>query len=1054
MVFSDLNFSEDALIEQPAIALFGVLGWETANCYHESFGTDGTLGRQTKEEVVLVARLRPVLARLNPTLPAAALDEAVAELTRDRSSLHPVTANREVHRLLKEGVKVSFLDDAGVQQVETVQVIHWTDAAQNDFLLASQFWIAGEMYTRRADLVGFVNGIPLVFIELKAAHKKIDHAYQHNLKDYKATIPQLFWYNTLIILSNGSQSRIGSMSAAWEHFADWKKINSEGEKGIISLETMIRGTCERSRLLDLVENFTLYSDAKGALVKLLAKNHQYLGVNNAIKAVRDIQLNQGRLGVFWHTQGSGKSYSMVFLSQKILRKVEGNWTFLIVTDRQELDDQIYKNFASSGVVTEQKTQAQSGEHLQQLLREDHRMVFTLIHKFHCPPGTKYPVLSERADVIVITDEAHRTQYDTLALNMRNALPNAAFIGFTGTPLLAGEEKTREVFGDYVSIYNFRQSVDDGATVPLYYENRIPELQLNNPHLNEDLEELIADADLNEDQQRKLEREFAREYHLITRDDRLETVARDIVSHFMGRGQMGKAMVVSIDKLTAVRMFEKVQKYWAEYLDGIKTELLSAASEQRQALTAKINFMEKTDMAVVISSSQNEVEEFKQHGLNIIPIRKRLHDEDLETKFKDADDPFRLVFVCAMWITGFDVPSLSTIYLDKPMRNHTLMQTIARANRVFAGKGNGLIVDYIGVFRDLQKALAIYGSGTEGGITEGDQPVHDKDELVGMLREAITEAETFCTELGIQLAEILSAEAFERVQLLDDAVEAILVNEETKKKYLSLANNVAMLYKAILPDVRANTFAPMKILSGVIADKIRSLLPVTEIEEVMEDIEELLDKSIVPKSYAILDDDSDYNTRQINLSEINFETLQAQFNFSKKRTMVERMKTAVLQQLTRMVSLNRSRVDLMEKFQKLIEDYNAGGEDIELFFTKLVAYIKILNEEDRRSIAENLSEEELALFDLLTKPEMQLSKDEAAQVKKVARTLLESLKKGKLVIDWRKKQETRAQVYVTVQDILDKGLPRTYTPVLFQQKCDAVYQHIFESYFGQGQSIYM
>jgi len=1050
---SDLNFSEDALIEQPAIKLFGELGWETANCYHETFGPRGTLRRETKEEVVLISRLRPALARLNPALPAEAIGLAVEELTRDRGALQPVAANKEFYRLLKDGVKVAWLDDAGTQQVETVRVIDWEDPENNDYFLASQFWIAGEMYTCRPDLVGFVNGLPLLLFELKAAHKKLEHAYQHNLRDYKYAIPQLFRYNALVILSNGSQSVVGSLSAEWEHFAEWKKITSEGEKGIISLETMIRGTCEKARLLDIVENFTLFTDANGPLVKLIAKNHQYLGVNNAIAAVRDIRRNQGRLGVFWHTQGSGKSYSMVFFSQKILRGMPGNWTFLIVTDRQELDDQIYKNFAGAGAVTEPHTQARSGEHLQQLLREDHRMVFSLIHKFHCPPGTRYPTLSERSDIIVITDEAHRTQYDTLALNMRNALPNAAFIGFTGTPLIATEEKTREVFGDYVSIYNFRQSVEDHATVPLYYENRIPELQLQNPHLNEDLEDLIADADLDEDQQRKLEREFQREYHLITREDRLEVVARDIVAHFMGRGQMGKAMVVSVDKLTAVRMYEKVRKHWAEYLDDLNGKLLTAPAEDHQSLAAHIAFMEQTDMAVVISPSQNEVEEFRKHGLDILPHRRRMVKEDLETKFKDARDPFRIVFVCAMWITGFDVPSLSTIYLDKPMRNHTLMQTVARANRVFAGKNNGLIVDYIGVFRNLQKALAIYGSGAGGDIREGDRPVQDKEELFDLLRAAADEVLAFCTERGFALMKIVAAEAFARVRLLDDAVEAILVSEESKKQYLSLANRLSTLYKAVLPDDRANAYTAMKIVAGVIADKIRALLPAADIDEVMGDIEELLDQSIVPSGFAIRESLDEEERQLIDLSQIDFETLKAQFDTGKKRTLVERLKTAIQQQVTRMVALNRMRANYLEKFQQLIEEYNAGTEDLELFFTKLMAFIQQLNAEDRRGLAENLTEEELSIFDLLTKPDMHLAKEEIVQVKTVARELLATLKKEKLVIDWRKKQEARAQVLLTIQEVLDSGLPRSYTPQVYQQKCDAVYQHIFEAYYGQGQSIY-
>ncbi len=723
------DYSEDSLVEQPAIELFSELGWETANCFYEKFGEKGTLGRGTTSEVVLVPRLRAALLRLNPDLPSEAIELAIEELTRDRSIMSPANANREVYRLLKNGVKVSFRGKENEETVENVQVIDWNEPSNNDFFLASQFWVTGEMYKRRADLVGFVNGLPLVFIELKASHKRLEHAYRDNLRDYKNAIPQIFWYNGFIILSNGSQSKIGSMTAEWEHFAEWKKINSEGEEGIVSLETMIRGTCEPARFLDILENFMLFSEASGGIVKLVAKNHQYLGVNNATEALKQIEQNRGRLGVFWHTQGSGKSYSMVFFSQKVLRKIPGNFTFVIVTDRQELDKQIYKNFAGAGVVTEEQVQARGGEHLKQLLREDHRYIFTLIQKFRTEKNGSYPKLSDRKDIIVITDESHRTQYDTLALNMRNALPNAAFIAFTGTPLIVSEEKTKEVFGDYVSIYNFKQSVDDGATVPLYYENRIPELQLTNKELNEDLQRLIDEAELEEGQENKLEREFAREYHLITREDRLDKIAEDIVAHFMGRGYAGKAMVVSIDKATAIRMYDKVQKYWKKYLKDLRTKLVKCSESEKNELEKKIKFMEETDMAVVVSQSQNEVEDFKKKGLDITPHRWRMVKEDLDTKFKDPDDPFRIVFVCAMWMTGFDVPSCSTIYLDKPMRNHTLMQTIARANRVFRDKVNGLIVDYVGVFRNLQKALTIYGSGSGGGIRDGETPVMDKSLLV-------------------------------------------------------------------------------------------------------------------------------------------------------------------------------------------------------------------------------------------------------------------------------------------------------------------------------------
>ena len=1053
------NFSESTLVEQPAIGLFAQLGYETAHTFSETFGRHGMLGRETNTEVVLVPRLRAALKRLNPALAGEAIQLAVDELTRDRSALSPANANREVYRLLKNGVAVHIRDEGEQEITETVRVIDWNAPANNDFFLASQFWIAGEMYKRRADLVGFVNGLPLIFIELKATHQRLENAYRDNLRDYRDTIPHIFWYNAFIILSNGHESRIGSMTAGWEHFFEWKKISSEEEKGAISLETMIRGTCEKTRLLDIVENFTLFNDAGGALVKLIARNHQFLGVNNALEAVRSIQENAGQLGVFWHTQGSGKSLSMVFFSQKVLRKIPGNWTFLVVTDRQELDDQIYKTFSNVGAVTEHQVQAESGDHLRQLLREDHRNIFTLIQKFHTDKGQTYPKLSDRSDIIVITDEAHRTQYDILALNMRNALPNAAFIGFTGTPLMkTGEEKTRAVFGDYVSIYNFGQSVADGTTVPLFYENRIPELQLTNANLNEDMEQLIEDAELNEGQQKRLEREFAREYQLITRDERLEKVAEDIVAHFMERGEMGKAMVISIDKATAVRMYDKVQTYWKRYLEKLSSQLAGYTKDEpeRQLLQEKIAFMESTDMAVVVSQSQNEIDDFRKKGLDILTHRRRMLKEDLETRFKQAVDPLRIVFVCAMWITGFDVPSLSTLYLDKPMRNHTLMQTIARANRVFQDKVNGLIVDYIGVFRDLQKALAIYGSASGGDVKEGEMPVQDKGELLAALKKALAETVDFCQRQGIDAQKILDTPArdFQRAGLIDDAVDALLVNDEIKKQYLALANAVARLYKAILPDTAANASSAIVALFAVIATRIHRTLPDSDITGILDDIEHLMDISVATKGYVIREASSPYDTSsRIDLSQIDFDALKAHFEKAHKHTEAEKLRGAVNSKLKRMVQLNKSRTDYLEKFQRLIDEYNTGSLNVEIFFDKLVVLTQELNAEEQRHVAEQLTEEELAVFDLLTRPDMQLSEKEKDEVKKVARGLLETLKREKLVLDWRKKQQERARVLTAVRDILDSGLPRAYTKDLYERKCDEVYQHIYDSYYGQGRSIY-
>jgi len=620
-------FSEDALIEKPAIQLFkDGLRWEYAFCYDETFGANGLLGREHKGEVVLVKRLRPALEKLNPTLPPAAIDLALTELTRDRATLPLVAANQDVYCLLKDGVRVKFKDGHGRQREEIVRVIDWRSPAANDFLLTSQLWVTGSVYTRRADLVGFVNGLPLVFIELKASHKQLENAHKDNLRDYKSAIPHLFWYNALVILSNGVASRLGSLSAGWEHFNEWKRINAEGEQGLISLDTLLRGVCDQARLLDIVENFTLFNQGRQGLQKLAPKIHQYLGVNNAFKAAQDIRHNQGRLGVFWHTQGSGKSYSMIYFAQKVLRCIPGNWTFLIVTDRLDLDDQIYQNFASVGAVTEaeDKTRAQNREHLRRMLgEEDHRYVFTTIQKFGTERGESHPLLSKRADIIVITDEAHRSQYDSLALNMRNALPNAAFIGFTGTPLLAGEERTKQVFGEYVSIYNFKQSVEDNATVPLYYENRIPALQLANPSLNPQLERVLEDAELDEREEDKLRREFPHEYDLITRNDRLEKIAEDIVQHFVGRGFAGKAMVVSLDKATALKMYDKVKKHWSIQQAILTAELETCDAQSKDEIEARLRLMRETDMALVVSQGQNEVEDMQKLGLDITPHRLRM-----------------------------------------------------------------------------------------------------------------------------------------------------------------------------------------------------------------------------------------------------------------------------------------------------------------------------------------------------------------------------------------------------------------------------------------------
>ncbi len=1043
------DYGEDAAIEQPAIQLFGSLGWETVNLYNEWAGGSSTEGRESEQQVVLEVRLRTALERLNPDLPRSAITQVIEDVTRDRSRMVHVNANCELWQLLREGVKVRVANPRGGQETKTARVIDWRNPEANDFLLASQFWVKGEMHRRRPDLIGFVNGIPLVLVELKKPSAPVKSAYDDNLTDYRDTIPHAFTPNALIILSNGVDTKVGSTFAPWQFFNEWKRINDEGEEGIVSLETVIRGMCDPSRLLDLVENFIVYEEEKSGLIKKLAKNHQFLGVNRAIIEVikskdrpEDVA---GRLGVFWHTQGSGKSLSMVFFCQKILRTVPGNWTFVIVTDRQELDEQLYKTFLATGSVTNTEVHAESGAHLKQLLSADHRYVFTLIHKFNTRDGTAYPKLSDRRDIIVITDEAHRTQYDTLALNMRNALPNAAFLGFTGTPLMAGEERTREVFGDYISIYNFAQSIADGATVPLYYENRIPELQLTNEALGDDLEDLLEDADLDDAQARKVEREFAREYHLITREDRLDAIAADLVRHFVGRGLRAKAMMVCIDKATAVQMHDKVRTHWEAYRQELEGNLASASDDERPALETQIELMTSTDMAVVVSQGQNEIKELSDKGLDIRPHRKRMVEEDLDERFKDANDPLRLVFVCAMWITGFDVPSCSTIYLDKPMKNHTLMQTIARANRNYPGKEAGFIVDYVGVFRNLQKALAIYGGGNSGSA---EPPIRDKSELVEYLRHVMAATLAYLVERGIDPPAIKAAKGLEKTALIGEAVERLIESDEAKREYLSKARAVSRVYKAILPDRASTEFTADAVLISVLAERIRSLMPKPDISAIMQDVEDLLDRSVAPIPYETPKD-----AEVVDISQIDFEKLRAKFDTGKQRTEAERLRALLSQKLTAMVARNPTRADFLDRFQKLIDSYNTGSQNIEAFFRALVQLAEDLTDEEQQAVREGLSEEEKAVFDILTKPEPELSEKEREQVKAVARALLQTLKGEKLVLDWKSKPRARGAVQQAIEVVLDQGLPEAYDEDVYKAKCATIYRHVFDAYHGGGESIY-
>lgn len=1047
--------SEDAAVEQPALELLAALGWDVLSGFDEP----AELGRSSKADVVLEARLRDAVQRLNLGLDHAAVDQAVTAFTEDRSSLDPVRANKAVWDLLRDGVVVQAEGSRGNKEPRRVRFVAWDVADQNEFLAVSQLWVTGELHTRRADIVLFINGIPLGFIELKAPDHTVLEAYQGNLRAYRAEIPQLFWFNAFVILSNGSESRMGSTYAKWEYFSEWKKIDDESEPGVISLETMLRATCEPHRMLDLVENFIVYcetggtldSEGKrtGSLVKKIAKNHQYLGVNNAIEATYQAKEREGRLGVFWHTQGSGKSLSMLWFTQKVLRKRPGNWTFVLVTDRRELDEQLYEEFVDAGVITSGvEVHAESSAHLRELLSQDHRYVFTLIHKFiPAEKGADMPVLSDRDDIIVITDEAHRSQYDRLAANMRAALPNASFLGFTGTPLIEGEEQeTKRVFGDYVSTYNFADSIRDGATVPLYYENRIPELQLTNQDFDAELEALLEAAALDEQQEKAVARKFSQQYQLITRPKRLEEIAADLVEHFTNRGFLGKGMYVAIDKATAVRMYDLVSAEWARVMARLETQIEQLPPLERAPKAYQLQWMRTTDMAVVVSQAQNEVADMAELGLDIAPHRRRMNDEDLDSRFKDPDDPFRLVFVCAMWLTGFDAPSTSTIYLDKPMRGHTLMQTIARANRVFPDKDNGLIVDYIGVFRNLEKALAIYGVDRSGQI---DTPIEPTDDLRADLAAVLQEAEEYLADNDIEMADLEAATGFEFVNLLDSTVEALLIDEPTRKGWMQLANRVRKAYKSLMPDPAAIRATKRVSIVRNVANKMASLGEQADISGVMDGVSELLDRSVGTREYIIRA--AGEEQALLDLNQIDWESLATTFA-TNKRTVAKAAERQLEREIEDAVRKNPTVIDLANRLRQLIADYNAGTLNAEEYLRRLAQLHESLDDHQRRVVEDGMTEAELAIFDLLTKPAPEMTDSELRKVRTAAKHLLAHIE-NTLVLDWKKKEESRASVRKTISNVLDAELPEAYGPEIFEEKSQAVYEHIYASFGNDGDSVY-
>lgn len=1083
------NYISENDIEKACVeVLMNEIGFdEHLNLWQLPDDGNAAFGRKDAQEVVRLGQLRASLRRINPAASADVINAALVELTQSRAHLTPFEANRAVTKLLREGFDVPARNAQGDAVTERIRFVDFNEPANNHFAVVQQLTIRGKA-TRRPDLLIYVNGLPFIFIELKNAVEATRQAYDKNLSDYRRDIPQLFDWNLVVVLSNTLETKVGSMTADWEQFFNWEKIADEKETPVaekeVDLLRVMRALFRKETLIDLLENFVLYYADRA---KIVARNHQFLGVNNVIEAFQNRAEQHGKLGVFWHTQGSGKSFSMTYLVQKIRRKERGNFKFVFITDREDLEDQLYKTFIRSGLIGEKDSVlARNSNDLAEKISNSQSFVFTLIQKFKSKgKGTVYPQLSDSDNIIVIVDEAHRSQYKDLGENMRRAMPKANYIAFTGTPLLDAVETTKEWFGDYVSRYDFADSVADGSTVPIFYQNRVPKVQLQNDTLNDEYAEIIENENLSDEQEKRLTKEFANITTVITDNDRLETIAENIVNHFPERGYLGKGMVISIDKPTAVKMHDKVKRHWEAKINRLRGEIhaLPEDAPQRAELERKRRWMRETEMCVIVSYEGEEEAKFDRLGLNIRPHREKMsrtwgeNHDTIEDRFRSPKDKLRLVFVCAKWLTGFDAQTVSTLYLDKPMQNHTLMQTIARANRVAPALNNagnvategllerhekkcGLVVDYIGVFRRLEKALAKYAR-PQNDKTE--YPAEDFDDLLGYLEASIAEGVKFMNAQELMIQEIVNnVETFKNLSQFKSFADALSKTEELKKEFSVYQTAITSFYEACKPDIlteellRESPYRGKYKRTKEAFEYLRKIINRQREDEgnfsdAREKADVLIDESIVSAGYNIT------SLKEIDLSQMDFEKLEVRFKASPyKNLSVTDFVDFLKQRLSQLLESNVTRVDLAEKLQEIINGYNTTSSDVEAFFKALKEYAQHLRAEEKRAAAEGLTEEELEIFDLLFKDE--LSEADKKKVKEAAQALLRKLKDNEtrrtvLTTDWHRNEQLRWNVNKMIGDVLDQKLPASYDKLTFKQKQEAVYYHVY-NYASRGQAYWM
>ena len=982
------------LVEQAALQWFSELGYEVA------FGPDISPGGERPErdsfgEVVLAGRLRAALRRLNPLLSDEAVDDALHQVFH-LDSPNLAENNRRFHAMLRDGVKVEVVTSEGEGRGDLARLFDYNEPENNDWLVVNQFTVVVGEDNRRPDIVVFINGLPLGILELKnplVEQATVKGAFQQ-LQTYKQEIPDLFQYNEVLVVSDSIEARHGTITSDWERLAPWRTIEGENDapEDLPHLEVLICGVFEKRRFLNLVQNFVVFESDGDRLYKKMAMYQQFHAVNAAVEETirATCSDDEPRVGVIWHTQGSGKSLSMVFYAAKVMRHpAMNNPTVLVLTDRNDLDNQIYRNFCLAQDLIPYPKQAESVEDLKQLLTVPAGgVIFTTVQKFKPKEGENYPLLSERRNIIVIADEAHRSHYNFMrgyARYIREGLPNAAFIGFTGTPIELEDRSTRQVFGDYISIYDIQRSIEDGATVPIYYEGRLAKLHLTNEFIDEDFEEITEREE--EHVKESLKRKWARLEKLVGAEDRLRRIAQDIVEHYTERCKSleGKAMIVCMSRRICVDLYNHLTS-----IPGCP------------------------QTAVVMTGSASDPPEFQPH------IRNKAKREKIKERFKDPGDPLRLVIVRDMWLTGFDNPCLHTMYADKPMKGHTLMQAIARVNRVFRDKPGGLIVDYLGIADDLRRALSNYSD------KDRNEALIPLDQAVAVLKEKYDIVRTFFHGVNYRGWRKLAPAAL--TQLLQKAHNAVVADEDTKSRFIKACTELTKAFALVIPHPEAMQIRDdVAFFQSVRKNVVKYTPPAGQPPEELDTaVKQLISEAVAASE--VVDIFGAAEMKRPDISILSDEFLAEVQGMEHKNLQVELLRKLLEDEITAKMRKNvvkyRSFKEMLEQVIKAYQNRSIQSAEV---IAKLVELAKELREVEQRGEILGLSDEEMAFYDAVAKGEEHIRDDE--HLRTIARELVASIK-GNLSIDWADHENVKAKIRATVRRLLRRhGYPPTECEVL-------------------------